>query len=91
MALSRQIIEDIQSFAIDNDSALGMSIMKQPTTEKEAHLFISLGGSGADLLREVKGRINQNHCADHDRHKAPERVAYVAFDTDATERDKISG
>ena len=40
MALSRQIIEDIQSFAIDNDSALGMSIMKQPTTEKEAHLFI---------------------------------------------------
>ena len=91
MALSRQIIEDIQSFAIDNDSALGMSIMKQPTTEKEAHLFISLGGSGADMLREVKGLINLNHCADHDKHMPPERVAYLAFDSDRTQRDRNSG
>ena len=91
MALSRLIIKDIQSFAIDNDSALGMSIMKQPTTENEAHLFISLGGSGADMLREVKGLINLNHCADHDKHMPPERVAYLAFDSDRTQRDRNSG
>ena len=91
MALSRQIIEDIQSFAIDNDSALGMSILKQPTMSHAAHLMISLGGSGADMLREVKGLINLNHCADHDKHMPPERVAYLAFDSDRTQRDRNSG
>ncbi|MBQ8055091.1 MAG: hypothetical protein IJ198_15015, partial [Lachnospiraceae bacterium] len=65
--------------------------MKQPTDKRAAHLVISLGGSGADMLREVKGLIGQNCCSDDDRHKAPERVAYVAFDTDVSEKEKRSG
>ena len=67
-----------------------MSILKQPQQGRRRHLFISLGGSGADMLREVKGLINQNCCADEDKHKIPERVAYVAFDTAANEKDKVS-
>ena len=76
MALSRQTIEEIQSFAIDCDSGPEMSILKQPAAQGEVHLVISLGGSGADMLREVKGLINRNLCADHDKNMAPERVAF---------------
>ena len=91
MALSRQTIEEIQSFAIDCDSGPEMSILKQPAAQGEVHLVISLGGSGADMLREVKGLINRNLCADHDKNMAPERVAYLALDTDAYIREYGSG
>ena len=43
------------------------------------------------MLREVKGLINRNCCSDTDKHEAPERVVYAAFDRDRLEKDKVSG
>ena len=85
MTLSRQAIADIESFAIDSDSNLGVSLFKQPIKKGEGHLIISLGASGGFMLREVKGLINRNCCSDHDRNNAPERVAYIAFGATSSE------
>ena len=40
--------------------------LKKLAVPEEHHLIISLGGCGADMLREVKGMIRQNCCADKD-------------------------
>ena len=90
MALSNQAMEEIRNLAINVDGESGIAISKQQTTPKVGHLIISLGGSGADMIREVKGLINQNCGSDNDKHKAPERVQYVAFDTDEHEKEKVS-
>ena len=90
MALSRRAMDEIHSFELNRDGDTGICLLKQKTTPEVGHLIISLGGSGADMLREVKGLINRNCCSDDDKHKKPERVSFVAFDTDAHEREKAS-
>ena len=91
MGLSRKAMDEIESFSIEGGENTGICLLKQKTLPDVAHLLISVGGSGADMLREAKGLISQNCCSDSDKHLPPERVAYVAFDTDANERDKTSG
>ena len=54
--------------------------LKKLAVPEEHHLIISLGGCGADMLREVKGMIRQNCCADKDESGAPDKVACIAFD-----------
>ena len=81
---------EIQSLAIEGSGDSGISLSKQQTTPNVGHLVVSLGGSGADMIREVKGLINQNCSSDQDKHLPPERVAYVAFDTAANEKNKVS-
>ena len=90
MPLSKQAMAEIQSLAIDGSGDSGISLSKQQTTPNVGHLVVSLGGSGADMIREVKGLINQNCSSDQDKHLPPERVAYVAFDTAANEKNKVS-
>ena len=83
-------MSSIHSFAFHEKIDSGISLLKQEIVPGEAHLLISVGGCGADMIREFKGLINQNFCSDHDKHMAPERIAYIAFDTAANERDKVS-
>ena len=89
MGLSKQAMAEIESLAVGGGES-GISLSKQQTTPGVGHLIVSLGGSGADMCREAKGLINQNCSSDEDKHKIPERVAYVAFDTAANEKDKVS-
>ena len=65
--------------------------LKKLAVPEEHHLIISLGGCGADMLREVKGMIRQNCCADKDESGAPDKVACIAFDIAPNEKDKASG
>ena len=89
MALSKQAMAEIESLAVDGGES-GISLSKQQTTPGVGHLLVSLGGSGADMIRTAKGLINQNCSADEDKHRIPERVAYIAFDTDNNEKNKVS-
>ena len=87
--LSKQAMEEIQNLAV-NGGESGISLSKVQTTPEVGNLVISLGGSGADMLRETKGLINQNCSSDKDKHVAPNRVAYLAFDTAKNEKEKKS-
>ena len=91
MGLSRQTMTEIHSLSVEEGEDSGIPLLKQQTTPRAAHLLISVGGSGADMIRETKGLIDQNCCSDYDKHLAPERVAYIAFDTNASEKVKTSG
>ena len=90
MGISKMDFRDIHSLALDENMDLGISLLKQEIEPGEAHLFISVGGCGADLIRELKGLINQNLRSDYDEHIALEGVAYLAFDTAANEKSKVS-
>ena len=87
--LSKQAMEEIQNRAV-NGGESGISLSKVQTTPEVGNLVISLGGSGADMLRETKGLINQNCSSDKDKHVAPNRVTYLAFDTAKNEKEKKS-
>ena len=60
MALSRKAMDEIESFSIVGGGNTEICFMKQKTLSDVAHLLISVGGSGADMLREAKGLISQN-------------------------------
>ena len=74
----------------DTSGNSNIPFLKQPVTPGTVNLVIAVGGSGADMLREVKGLIGQNCCSDHDKDGASERVAYIAFDADPYQKDRVS-
>ena len=80
-----------RTFLVDNNENTEISWGKQKITPGEAHLVIGLGGAGTDMLLETKGMINLHCCADNDQNSAPERVAYLAFDSDTEVERKASG
>lgn len=82
--------KDVRAFIIGNDQDTGISLGKRMTTPGEVHLVIGLGGAGTDMLLETKGMINKYCCSDNDQNRAPERVAYLAFDIDREVFEKTS-
>lgn len=83
-------IKAVRAFIIGNDQDTGIPLGKQKTTPGEVHLVIGLGGAGTDMLLETKGMINKYCCSDKDQNSAPERVAYLAFDSDREVDEKSS-
>lgn len=80
----------LRAFLGNNYHNYGISLGKRRTTPGEVHLVIGLGGAGTDMLLETKGIINMYCCPDDDHNSAPERVAYLAFDSDREAVEKTS-
>lgn len=89
MAISQNLMENIQQMDISSGKPFVINKRKVLTNEKYCSLVIGLGGTGVDALLETKGYVAMT-CRGDDADSMPDNVAYLAFETDERDEAKKS-